>query len=103
MFPLYRTCAENLQQTPCERSEEEWMLSGTWCSIEIHKAFQLGYRMIQMVEVWNFSQKQLLHVFQCAINLKQVTPLSGAALITRWLLRMTVVHVGLHQYNMDET
>ena len=33
------------------------MLSGTWCSIEIHKAMQLGYRMIQMVEVWNFSQK----------------------------------------------
>ena len=78
-------------------------LSGTWCSIEIHKALQLGYRMIQMVEVWNFSQKQLLHVFQCAINLKQVTPLSGAALITRWLQRMTVVHVGLHQYHMDET
>ena len=33
------------------------MLSGTWCSIQIHKALQLGYRMIQMVEVWIFSQK----------------------------------------------
>ena len=33
------------------------MLSGTWCSIEIHKALQLGHRMIQMVEVCIFSQK----------------------------------------------
>lgn len=33
------------------------MLSGTWCSIQIHKALQLGYQMIQMVEVWIFSQK----------------------------------------------
>lgn len=33
------------------------MLSGTWCSIQIHKALQPGYRMIQMVEVWIFSQK----------------------------------------------
>ena len=57
MFPLYRTCAETLQQTPCQHSEEEWMLSGTWCSIQIHKALQPGYRMIQMVEVWIFSQK----------------------------------------------
>ena len=44
---------------------------------------------------------QLLHISMC--NLKYVTPLSGAALITRWLLRMTVVHVGLPQYNMDQT
>lgn len=57
MFPLYRTCAENLQQTPCQHSEEEWMLSSTWCSIQIHKALQLGYQMIQMVEVWIFFQK----------------------------------------------
>ena len=44
---------------------------------------------------------QLLHISMC--NLKYVTPLSGAVLITRWLLRMTVVHVGLPQYNMDQT
>lgn len=57
MFPLCRTCAETLQQTPCEHSEEQRMLSGTWCSIEIDKALDLGYQMIRMVEVWHFSQK----------------------------------------------
>ena len=44
---------------------------------------------------------QLLHISTC--NLKYMTPLSGAALITRWLIRMTVVHVGLPQYNMNQT
>lgn len=51
MFPLCRTCAENLQETPCEHSEEERMLSGTWCSIEIQKALDMGYRVVRMVEV----------------------------------------------------
>ena len=54
MFPLCRTCAENFQGTPCEHSEEERMLSGTWCSIEIQKALDIGYRVIRMVEVWHF-------------------------------------------------
>ena len=57
MFPLCRTCAETLQQTPCEHADEERMLSGTWCSIEIDKALELGYRVVRMIEVWHFSQK----------------------------------------------
>lgn len=57
MFPLCRACAENLQETPCEHSKEEHMLSGTWCSIEIGKALDRGYRVIRMVEVWHFLSK----------------------------------------------
>nr|DAC81407.1 TPA_asm: PolB-C [Rhodactis coral adintovirus] len=57
MFPLCRTCAENLQQTPCEHTDEERMLSGTWCSIEIEKARELGYRVIRMIEVWHFPEE----------------------------------------------
>ncbi|XP_068684293.1 uncharacterized protein [Montipora capricornis] len=57
MFPLCRTCAETLQQSPCEHKEEERILSGTWCSIEINKALELGYRMVQMIEVGHFPQK----------------------------------------------
>ena len=51
MSPLCRTCAKNLQQSPCEHSDEECTLSGTWCSIE------MGYRVIRLVEVWHFPQK----------------------------------------------
>ena len=54
MFPLCKTCAENLQQSPCEHSDDDRVLSGTWCSIEINKALDLGYHMVQMVEVWHF-------------------------------------------------
>ena len=57
MFPLCRKCAESLQQTPCEHTDEERMLSGTWCSIEIDKALELGYRVVRMIEVWHFPQK----------------------------------------------
>ena len=57
MFPLCRTCAETLQQTPREHADEERMLSGTWCSIEIDKALELGYRVLRMIEVWHFPQK----------------------------------------------
>ena len=56
MFPLCKTCAENLQQSPCEHSDDDRVLSGTWCSIEINKALDLGYHMVRMVEVWHFPQ-----------------------------------------------
>ena len=51
MFPLCRTCAENLQQTPCEHSDSKRTLSGTWPSIEIQKACELGYRVVKLTEV----------------------------------------------------
>ena len=57
MFPLCKTCAENLQQSPCEHSDVDRVLSGTWCSIEVNKALDLGYRMVRMVEVWYFSKR----------------------------------------------
>jgi len=50
MFPLCKTYAENLQQSPCEHSDDDRVLSGTWCSIEINKVLDLGYRMVRMVE-----------------------------------------------------
>ena len=57
MFPLCRTRGENLQQTPCERSDSERTLSGTWPSIEIQKACELGYRVVKLIEVWHFQDR----------------------------------------------
>ena len=62
MFPLCRTCAVNLQETPCEHNEEERM-SGTWCSIEIQKALDIGYRVVRMVEVWHFPREESSDLF----------------------------------------
>ena len=54
MFPLCRMCTNNLKETSCEHSEEERMLSGTWCSIEIQKALDKWHRAVWMAEVWHF-------------------------------------------------
>ena len=62
MFPLCRICAETLQQTPCEHTDEQRLLSGTWCSIEIEKAREVGYRVVRMKEVWHFPEKSS-HLF----------------------------------------
>ncbi|XP_032236055.2 uncharacterized protein LOC5510896 [Nematostella vectensis] len=64
MFPLCRTCAETLQQSPSNHSNAERMLSGTWCSIELEKACQLGYAIKRMSEVWHFEQRSS-ELFTC--------------------------------------
>ena len=67
MFTLCRSCAEKLQQTPCEHSEEQRTLSGTWPSIEIAKACVLGYRVVRLIEVWNFLERSS-HLFKECID-----------------------------------
>ena len=44
MFTLCRSCAEILQQTPCEHSEER-TLSGTWPSIEVFFFFRFFFNL----------------------------------------------------------
>lgn len=63
-FPLCRTCLELEQPKPihqrscsCSHSDEERALTGTWCSPELHKAVEKGYRVVYVYEVWHFEQK----------------------------------------------
>ncbi|XP_041485956.1 uncharacterized protein LOC121432163 [Lytechinus variegatus] len=60
MFPLCLTCAENGQQTPCSHSEKERMLRSTWVSLELQKAVEKGYKIINMEAVWHFPVKSQL-------------------------------------------
>ena len=48
MFSLCRTCAQNLQQEPCTHSDEERALIGTWVSLEIDKAIEKGYQVMEI-------------------------------------------------------
>lgn len=57
MFPLCRTCSESNQQTLCHHSDEERMLRGTWVSLELQKAVEMGYRISNIESVWHFSEK----------------------------------------------
>ena len=57
MFALCKTCADTRNQTPCTHSDAERAIQGTWCSVEVMKALEKGYRILQMHEVWHFPRK----------------------------------------------
>jgi hypothetical protein len=52
MFPLCRTCADTLQQEPCNHPDRT--LQGTWVTLELQKALEKGYRLLKIDEVWHF-------------------------------------------------
>ena len=65
MFPLCKKCAEEELDKPwldrseyCSHTEEERCLIGTWCTPELQKAVELGYKIKKIYEVWNFPKDQ---------------------------------------------
>ncbi|XP_064647462.1 uncharacterized protein LOC135500144 [Lineus longissimus] len=56
LFPLCSTCADTLQQAECNHSAEERALHGTWVSVELHKAIEMGYVVVAVHEVWHFKK-----------------------------------------------
>ena len=56
MFSLCKTCADTCNQTPCTHTDRERAMQGTWCSVELQKASEKGYQILQLHEVWHFSQ-----------------------------------------------
>ena len=56
MFPLCRYCADTLQQEPCDHFNVDRTLQGTWITLELKKALEMGYTFVKMDEVWHFSQ-----------------------------------------------
>ena len=65
IFPLCRKCHMEELEKPwltrtaaCHHTEEERCIIGTWCTPELHKAVELGYRIVKIYEVWNFPTDQ---------------------------------------------
>ena len=56
MFPLCKTSADTCNQAPCTHSERERVIKGNLCSVELEKALEKGYRILQMHEVWHFPE-----------------------------------------------
>jgi hypothetical protein len=54
MFVLCVTCAENLNNSECNHNDNQRMLLGTWVSDEVKKAVQMGYKIIEILEVWQY-------------------------------------------------
>ena len=56
MFPLCHTCATNENQKPCKCSDKDRVLIHTWCTPEINLAINMGYIIIEIYEVFNWSE-----------------------------------------------
>ena len=74
-FPLFGNCVKEQLEKPwltrtavCNHTEDEHCTTGTWCTPELHKAVDLGYRILKIHEVWHFPEDQrkegLFAVFQ---------------------------------------
>ena len=64
-FPLCTACVKQEQNKAmlerthlCDHTPEERILRGTWCTPEIEKAVEKGYRVIKIHEVWHFPQQK---------------------------------------------
>ena len=55
-FPLYRTCADLEQQTPCTCSDEKRAITGTYCTPELSKAIDKGYKILKVYEVYHWNE-----------------------------------------------
>ena len=56
MFPLCKTCADTLNQNSCTHTGEERAILGTWCHVELMKAIEKGYEVLEIHEVWHWEQ-----------------------------------------------
>ena len=63
VFPLCHSCATSRQREPCNHSQSERCLRGTWCSPELYKAVERGYRIIRISCVWDYGEKHYKGLF----------------------------------------
>ena len=74
MFPLCKTCADICNQNLCTHSSAEQAIQGTWCSVELMKALEKGYQILQLHEVWHFpdtSDELFADYINTLLNIKQ--------------------------------
>ena len=55
---MCRSCVDTLQQSLCTHTDDERALHVTWVSIELEKAIELGYRVIDIEVVWHFEHSE---------------------------------------------
>ena len=54
LFSLCRSCAETRAQETCAHSDEERAFTGTWVTLELDKAVEMGYRILERYSAWHF-------------------------------------------------
>lgn len=87
LFPLCLQCVKDQEERPwfertnlCPHTDEERKITGTWCTPELEKAIEKGYRILRIHEVWHFPPSQRkTGLFEPYVNqwLKHKTEASG--------------------------
>jgi hypothetical protein len=58
LFPLCYKCAkEKNMESECNHSDDERALEGTWVSLELYKALELGYKLVEYYSIYHFEEK----------------------------------------------
>ncbi|XP_046428514.1 uncharacterized protein LOC124183710 [Neodiprion fabricii] len=56
MFALCRSCCQSLNQDECRHDDEAAReFEGTWVSIELKKAVEMGYKIRSISEIWSYT------------------------------------------------
>ena len=55
-FPLCAKCADEEHQGNCSCSDHQRALVGTWTTIELNKATEMGYKLLKVYEVYHFTK-----------------------------------------------
>ncbi|XP_057656822.1 uncharacterized protein LOC130894202 [Diorhabda carinulata] len=58
IFPLCRTCCENMLKEECSHAGEERAITGTWVMDEVTKALEKGYKILDIYEIWEYETVQ---------------------------------------------
>ncbi|KYN02050.1 putative DNA polymerase [Cyphomyrmex costatus] len=59
MFALCRSCCENMYQEDCIHEDTvDREFTGTWVADEIRKAVSVGYKIINIYEIWQYEMTQ---------------------------------------------
>lgn len=56
-FPLCGKCANSESVMPCACAEEERCLTGSWCTPELWKAEDMGYKIVTVYEVYHWDNR----------------------------------------------
>ncbi|KAL3093884.1 hypothetical protein niasHS_004724 [Heterodera schachtii] len=55
-FPLCAWCADRRQQRPCQHGDDKRSWVCAYTHVELNKALQLGYNVVDLFEVWNYDE-----------------------------------------------
>ena len=85
-FSCCRLCSEHNQGSICNHEDQDRAFEGTWCTPEIDKALQKGYKLVRVYEVWHYEKTAVYNpqikqggLFTSYINqaIKEKQPASG--------------------------